>query len=73
MFIYNHNYLKQLRQSERLSRKALADLLGITERHLLRIENGESKISFPMLNKYATLFDSFDINQLYVVKEGEQN
>ena len=69
---YNPQHLKELRQSERIGQKQLADLLDVSIRHLSRFENGDCKLTHQMIIKYSEVFNDFDITKLYI-KENDDN
>ena len=64
--IYNSQYLKELRQQNKMTQAMLSKELGITLRHMSRYENGECPLTHQMIIKYAEIFSEFEINKLYV-------
>ena len=69
MIKYNKSYLRNLRQSHRMSRKQLADKLGISERQLIRLEsvnnNDFSYLKIELIEKLSQIFDDFNITELF--------
>lgn len=55
--------LKELRKSKGYTQQELAELVGIDEKHLSRLENGKFCPSYKTINKFAKVFD-FDINEI---------
>ena len=49
--------LKKIRKSRKFSQEKLAQFLGITLRHVARLEAGESFISAETLDKLCTIFE----------------
>lgn len=50
--------IKELRIKKHMSQKRLCDQIGITIRHLLRIEKGEVDPGFSLIVKIAKCLDS---------------
>ena len=65
------NYLKNLRDSSKLSQNEVADSLGVSRTYYLRIENGERQkdLDLSILIKLSKLFNvSID----YIISEEEK-
>ena len=65
-YVYNFLYLKELRYGAKYTLKMLAEKLDCSTRHLSRYENGQCYLNHELILKYATVFEDFDINNLYI-------
>ena len=70
---YDANYLKELRQANKMTVKMLAERLDISVRHISRYESTKDIcfLNHGMIIKYAEVFKDFDINKLYLVDNEE--
>lgn len=59
-----NNRVRELREAQRLTQAALADLLGISRQSVNAIENGKYDPSLPIAFALAQVFDS-TIEQLF--------
>ena len=50
--------LRQKRKAKKLSRRALAEIAGVSQRYLAQIEVGKGNVSVGILNKVASALDS---------------
>ena len=72
MYRYNEQYLKELRQANKMTQTMLAKKLDVSLRHLSRFENGNCKLTYEMIMSYSKIFNDFDITKLYI-KENDDN
>lgn len=56
--------LKQIRKTQNLTQKQLAQLIGVTERGIQRYESGERKPTFDVI---ISLLDNLDISADYLL------
>lgn len=73
MLMYSHNYLRTLRQKNKMSQKMVADKMGISLRQYNRLEctnpNDMCYLSHKQIIQLSQIFgEQFKINELYYEK-----
>ena len=58
-------YLKEFRKSKKLTQKQLAELLGFTKTHYIKVEMGVRNPGYNFLKALKVNFDEVDINKLF--------
>lgn len=64
--MYDIEKLKKLREERKLSRKEIANLLGISESYYSKIENGKKRLFYDMAIKIADIFKTKPDNIFYI-------
>lgn len=60
-----NSYLKEFRKSKKLRQAEIADKLGISYSHYVKLENGFVNPGFELLKRIKEEFSELDMNQLF--------
>lgn len=70
MYIYNKEYIRKLRETNRYTMSYVADYIKVSLRHYCRLEYGERPLNTDNLAHLKGLYPTMDTNELFIKYKG---